>query len=230
MRFILLFIIITLAGMALTEAQQQEPFWLVKIKAKCGKVINNCLGAIVTDNALVTTASCVNNCTKLKIAASEYSTERFGKKLKATEVISHPEYKIIGSMKVNDVALVKFSCPDFQLANVSVNDKCGIEMGVLSVIHTLSDEKVSISEASKADKSKKCKRLYEHWSSSQHMCVTASSCSDKSDGLIVDDKHKILYGLSMYASKCDDKNKSTIIVALDICKYYSWIVKKTKTG
>ena len=239
MRFVLVPLIISLAGMALTEDQQQEPLWLAKVKVKCGDTVYNCLGAIVTDEFLITTASCVNKCDDservVKILATELPAagdepNLYDMKLRATEVIVHPQYS---TQNMHNVALVKFKCPEFHLAKAALNDSCMPKIK-LSVMNLHVDEKSTsclMSAASLSDKKKKCKRAYSKiWDESMQSCVVASSCSDKSEALIANGQHDTLYGFSLSASQCDNTQENTIIAALELCKYYDWIMNTTITG
>lgn len=236
MKFILALLITTLAGMALTEEQQQEPLWLAKLKVKCKDTIYQCLGAIITDDVLITTASCVNRCDDsvriIKISASEYLGDKsnlYNKKLRATEVIIHPQYN---SSETHNIALVKFKCPDFQLAKVSLNDSCmpKVDLSVINLHVNKTSANCLMSAASVSGKQKKCRRAYSNWDESLQECILASSCSDKSEALIADNTHSVLYGVSLYASKCDNKYENTIIAALELCTYYNWIISQTITG
>ena len=221
MKFILVPLIISLAGTALTE--EQEPLWLARLRVKCEDTVHRCLGAIITDKFLLTTASCVNKCKDsdrtIKISVS-------GQKLKATKVIIHPEDP--KTQQIHDVALVKFNCPKVQLTKVLLNDGCIPESG-LSVINLYDKTSVStsVSPASLANKKKKCKRAYENWVESQQVCIIASSCSNRSEALIADDAHNILYGFSLYGTVCDSKYENTIIAAMELCEYYTWITNNT---
>ena len=232
MRFLLALLITSLAGMALAE-EQHAPFWLAKVKVKCEDTTYNCLGAVIEDNFIITTASCVNKCDDsvrvIKILVSDYSTnggEQFGKKVKATEVTIHPEYSLSETQRIHDVALVKFKCPSFQLAKVSLNNTC-LPDNDFCVINF--DKTTSTNAASLAGRKKKCKQAYNNWDDSQQVCIVASSCSDKSQSLITDDQHDILYGFPIYATQCDSNN-NTIIAAMELCKYYEWIRNKITTG
>ena len=233
MKFILALLITSLAAMALAEELHvQTPFWLAKVKVKCDDTIHTCLGAIIEDNCLVTTASCVNKCDDsiriIKISVSDYSTngsKLFGEKVKATEVTIHPEYT---SSESHDLALVKFKCPDFPLAKVSLNNSCSQDHD-FSVIHFNKTTGSFSSYEARSGKKKKCKQAYENWDDSQHVCILASSCSNKSESLITDDHHSVLYGLPVYASLCDNSD-NTIITVMQLCKYHEWITNKTTTG
>lgn len=240
MRFVLVPLIISLAGMALTEDQQQEPLWLAKVRVKCDDTTYHCLGAIVTDEFLITTASCIDKCDDservIKILATELPAdddepERYGIKLRATEAVVHPQYD---TQTMNNVALVKFKCPESHLAKVAVNDSCSMPEMNLSVMNLHVDEKsVSclMSTASMSDKKKKCKRAYgRKWDESMQSCIVASSCSDKSEALIANGHHDTLYAFSISASECDNTQENTIIAALELCRYYQWIMNMTTTG
>ena len=231
MKFILALLITSLASIVLAE-EQQSPFWLAKVKVKCGDTQYYCLGSIIEDNFIITTASCITKCgdsAKIIISVSRYSTVKssdFGRKVIVNELIIHPQYE---SFKKNDVALIKFERPNFRLAKVSLNDNC-LTNGGLSVLYVNETAEVSSAwNATIMNRKKKCKQAYKSWDDSQHICMTASTCSNKSDCLITDDQHSVLYGLPSYASECDDKN-NTIIAALELCKYYQWIKNMTATG
>ena len=231
MKFILALIITSLSGMALAE-ELQTPFWLAKVQVKCEDKVYICFGAIIEDNFIITTASCVNKCDdsvrKIRVLVSDYSTngsKRFGEKFKGTEVTIHPEYS---SSEIHDLALVKFKCPDVLLAKVSLDDSCSLDDD-FSVIHFNSTTGSYSTHEAKSVRKKKCKQAYENWDDSQQVCILASSCSDKSESLITDDHHKVLYGLPIYASVCDN-SENTIIAAMQFCKYHGWITNKTKTG
>ena len=229
-------LIISLVVMALAEDQQQEPLWLAKVRVKCEDTVYHCLGAIITDDFLITTASCVSKCDEseriVKVLATELGDEPkpYDAKLRATDVIVHPQYS---TQDMHNVALVKFKCPEFQLAKVALNDSCMPEDN-LSVMNLHVDEKTVsclMSAASLSDKKKKCKRAYsKNWDESMQSCVVASSCSDKSEALIANGQHDTLYGFSLSATQCDNRQENTIIAALELCRYYDWIMNKTITG
>ena len=234
MRFILAFLLTSLTGMALTEGQQ-APFWLAKVKVKCEDAVHNCLGAIIEDQFLITTASCVTKCDDservIKISVSEYSAnddKQFGRRVKATEVTVHPEYSLSETQNLHDIALVKFRCPNFELSKVSLNDSCSkdIALSVITVNETSGTYQTF--EASVAGKKKKCRQAYDKYDDSQ-ACIIASVCSDKSDSLIADEQHDVLYGFSVYASECDNR-RASLIAALELCNYHEWITNKTTTG
>ena len=234
MKFVLTFLLISLAGMGLAE-EQQAPYWLAKAKVKCSGKTYNCLGAVIEDNFLITTASCINRCNSLrgvKILVSKYSTnggKQFGKKVKPLEVTTHPEYSLSETQQMHDLALVKFRCPRFQLAKASLNDSYATN-GHYSIINfNQVTGAYSTYEASLAGRKKKCKQAYKDWDDSQQVCIVASSCSDKSESLITDDHHKVLYGLPIYASVCDSNN-NTIIAAVELRKSHEWITSKITTG
>ena len=235
MRNFLVLVISSLAGMALAE-EQHAPFWLAKVKVKCEDTTYNCLGAVIDDKFLLTTASCVNKCNDsvrvIKVLVSKYTTnggKQFGKKVKVTKIIIHPQYNLSETQKIHDLALVKFKCPKFQLAKVSLNDSY-TNSGSLSVINLNKTSGIySTYEANVADRKKKCKRAYKYWDDSQQVCIVASSCSDKSESLITDVQHSVLYGFPMYASLCDN-NKNTVIAAMELCKYREWITNTITKG
>ena len=234
MNFILALLITSLANIVLAK-EQKSPFWLAKVKVKCRGTQDYCLGAIIEDNFIITTASCIMKCgdsAKMIISVSKYSTGKtnhFEKKVKVDKVIIHPEYNISESLKKHDVALVKFECPNFRLAKVSLNDSCSTDSG-LSVLYVNETSEISSTWKCRiAAREKKCKQAYKSWDDSQHICMIASSCSNKSDNLIVDNQHGVLYGFPSYASECDD-NDNTLIAALELCKYYQWIKNITMTG
>ena len=232
-------LIISLAGMALAEDQQQEPLWLAKVRVKCEDTVYHCLGAIVTDEFLITTASCVSKCDEservVKILATGHPAagdepKPYDTKLRATKVIVHPQYS---TQNMQNVALVKFKCPEFQLAKVALNDSCMPEDN-LSVMNLHVDEKTVsclMSAASLSNKKKRCKKAYsKDWDESMQSCVMASSCSDKSEALIASGQHDTLYGFSLSAIQCDNRQENTIIAALELCRYYEWIMNETITG
>ena len=235
MRYILALLITSLACIALAE-EQQAPFWLAKVKVKCDDMVYNCLGAIVEDNFIITTASCVNKCDDsvrvIRILVTDYSTngsKLFGEKVRATKVTIHPEYSLSETEKIHDVALVKFRCPDFQLAEVSLNDSCSRDIDLSVIDFNQTTGAYSAYEASIANRKRKCKQAYKNWDDSQQVCVMASLCSDKSGSLITDDQHKVLFSFPIYASSCDN-NKNTIIAAMELCKYHEWITSMTTAG
>ena len=234
MKFIFALLITSLASMVLAEEQQSAPFCLAKVTVKCGGTQYYCLGAIIEDNFIITTASCITKCgdsAKIMILVSKYSTDesdRFTKKVKVDKLIIHPEYNMSETLKKHDVALVKFKCTNFKLAKVSLNDKCSTDSG-LSVLYVNETSEFYSTWKARISRKKKCKQAYTSWDDSQHICMIASPCSDKSDSLITDDQHDILYGFSSYASECDNKD-NTLIAALELCKYYQWIKNITMTG
>ena len=230
MKFILALLVPSLASIVLAE-EQQSPFWLAKVKVKCGGTQYYCLGSIIEDNFIITTASCITKCgdsAKITISVSRYSTVKssdFGRKVIVNELIIHPQYE---SFKKNDVALIKFERPNFRLAKVSLNDNC-VTNSSLSILYVNETAEVSsVWNAKITNTKRKCNQAYKSWDDSQHICMTASTCSNKSDCLITDDQHSVLYGFPSYTSECDDKN-NTIIAALELCKYYQWIKNMTTT-
>ena len=233
MRFVL-FLVTSLAGVALAE-EQRAPYWLAKAKVKCDGKTYNCLGAIIEDNFLITTASCINKCNSLrgvKISVSKYSTnggKQFGKKVKPTEVTVHPEYSQSETQQMHDLALVKFKCPKFKLAKASLNDSYITKRHYSVINFNQTNGDYSTHEASLAGRKKKCKQAYENWDDSQQVCIVASSCLDKSESLITDDHQNVLYGLPVYASLCDNNNNA-IIAAVEIRKYHEWITNKITTS
>ena len=235
MKFILVLLITTFASIVLAE-EQRSPFWLAKVKVKCrGAQYYYCLGAIIEDNFIITTASCVTKCgnsAKIMISVSKYSTRKsnqFEKKVIVNELTVHPEYNETETLKKHDVALIKFKRPTFTLAKVTLNDNC-LANSSLSVLYVNETSEISSAwEASIVNRKKKCKQAYpESWDNSQDICMMASTCSNKSDCLIADDHHNVLYGFPSYASECDNKD-NTLIVPLELCKYHQWIKDMTTT-
>ena len=230
MRLLLAIIIISLAGLALSQQQLQQPFWLAKIKVKCEDKVHQCLGAIITDNCLVTTASCINKCNNstrtIRILVTESKGKTlFGRRVKASEIIIHPELNTTG--KMHDIALVKFKCPEFEIDKISLNDNCTDDNVKLSV-NVMTNDKFLTYQAT-TEKKRNCNHVY-NWGQTKQVCIIASSCSDKSGSLISDVDHNVLHSLSLYASKCDELNSTTIIAALNVCKYFKWIASEIKTS
>lgn len=242
MRIILVPIIISfLASMGLTQGTKPpQPCWLAKVTMKCvNKRSYSCPGAIISDTYLLTTASCISSCSGsvkfMKIFANQHSngtcTRPFNKRLKVTGIMIHPDYKMSNETKDNNIALVKFKCPNFNLSKVSPNINCSdINKGVLSCINpqvAVRSPTTIIMQCKKPKNRKVCKNGYKDLFIKPHACIVAPLCSSKTDVLIANDKHSILYGISLHTSWCGKNKRNTIMAALQICKYYDWITNQT---
>ncbi|XP_065894517.1 sushi, von Willebrand factor type A, EGF and pentraxin domain-containing protein 1-like [Dysidea avara] len=225
-------IIIFLTILAVTLAQQ--PFWVATLTAKCQSSGEKscCLGAIISDDCLITAASCFSHCAQndslsIKATALQYSTSGKSMRIKVVKdgIIIHPDY---ATSQAADLALVKFETPKFILAKATISDNCRqiYKADDLSVINVINKKTITNSPIQK-DENKKCKNLYKpNWQGSTQTCFNTSACAEKPGSFIEDDN--TLYAMTTFGCM----QGSNTIAALSICKYYEWINNQftTPTG
>ncbi|XP_065894513.1 sushi, von Willebrand factor type A, EGF and pentraxin domain-containing protein 1-like isoform X3 [Dysidea avara] len=216
-------IIIFLTILAVTLAQQ--PFWVTTLKAKCQSSgeKSSCLGAIISDDCLITAASCFSHCAQndslsIKATALQYSTSGKSMRIKVVKdgITIHPDY---ATSQAADLALVKFETPKFVLAKATISDNCKQinKADDLSVINVINEKTITTSPIQK-DVNKKCKDIYKpNWQGSTQTCFNTSACAEKPGSFIEDDN--TLYAMTTFGCM----QGSNTIAALLICKYYEWI-------
>jgi len=210
-------IIIFLTTLAVTLAQ--NPPWVATIKTRCqsSDEKSTCLGAIISDDYLITAASCFSHCAQNDLTVrATVSTSRI--KVVKNGITTHPNY---ATSQAANLALVKFVTPEFELTKVTITDKCRINNAdSLSFI----TEKTK-SPIQKYD-NKECRELYKpNWQGSTQTCFTTTECVEKPCSFIEGDN--TLYAMTTFDSKC--QQGSNIIAALSICKYHEWIKNQLTT-
>ena len=212
--------IIFLTTLAVTLAQ--KPSWVATINIRCQSSgeKSSCLGAIISDDYLITAASCFSHCTQNDfIVRATVSASRI--KVIKNGIMIHPNY---ATSQAANLALVKFVTPEFELTKVTITDKCRINNAdSLSII----TEKTK-SPIQKYD-NKECRELYKpNWQGSTQMCFTTTECVEKPGSFIEGDN--TLFAMTTFNSKCQQGSNKT--AALSVCKYHKWIknLLTTPTG
>ena len=217
-------IIIFLTTLAVTLAHQ--PNWVTAIIAKCvsSGEKSNCLGAIIANDRLITTASCFSHCSAddsitMKFVAKEDSASSQSLKFKVNGdgITTHFEY---ATSKAVDFALVKFENPKYQLAKATITDRCRQIHNAksLSIINYVNEKTVAMSPTVQ-NEGRECKKLFPDWQRLIQSCFSTTECVEKPGSFITDGD--LLHCVTTLKSGCiEGSNRKA---ALLICKYYQWI-------
>ena len=226
-------IIIFLTTLAVTLAQQ--PNWVTTIIAKCvsSGEKSNCLGAIIANDRLITTASCFSHCLAngsitVKFEAMEDSVSgQFIKfEVDGDGITTHSEFT---TSQAVDFALLKFNNLKYQLAKATITDRCRQMNNAknLSIINYVKEKLVTMSPTVQHG-GRECKKLFPGWLGLKQSCFSSTECVEKPGSFIADGN--MLYCLTIFNSGCTEGSNRK--AGLLICKYYQWIQEHlgTPTG
>ena len=222
--------IIFLTTLAVSLAQQ--PNWLTTIIAKCvsSGEKSNCLGAIIANDRLITTASCFSHCSAddsitMKFEAKEDSAsgQLITFDVDGDGVTTHSEFT---TSQAVDFALVKFNNLKYQLAKATITDKCRRMNNAknLSIINYVNEKLVTMSPTTEYG-GRECKKLFSSWLGLKQSCFSTTECVEKPGSFIADGN--MLYCVTTFNSGCTEGSNRK--AGLLICKYYQWIQDQLAT-
>ena len=134
---ILILMVVSDCATAIIRARTSQP-WLSVLSFPCGDSTENCIGVVLDNQWVLTTATCFRRCKiEIPLQLSAYvnippaaqkrlaSSIRLGNKVNGALVWQHPEYN--SRTFTNDLALVKLDCHDHTLERLNLASNCSAQ-------------------------------------------------------------------------------------------------------
>ena len=133
---LVIFCVFICATKAASQPSSQP--WLAVMTYPCRRVIKTCIGVVLDDHWVLTTASCFSKCSRIEppLQVSVYvnippavqgrlaSSVRMGSKVNGSLVWQHPDFN--SSTFANNLALVQLGCHHHTLEKLSLATNCSL--------------------------------------------------------------------------------------------------------